>query len=185
MSLSPRVYKKRKKATVELTSLLDLLFVMIFVNLIQQKNVVPNEVKKTPAKKTPVAKVVEKKQEKPIVQKPVKVEISAIFHFHGTEKKPNLPEGQYLMQGIYKSDTGILALGGVSWIKRPNGYDMVPLSGKINPDTNSFTGKIESPWCNVFNLRRVHSSGNTEVSGKWEGYYNCGQGETGLTLTIE
>ena len=50
-------YKRPKKSVVSLTSLLDLLFVMIFVSLIQQKAVVPTNTKaktKTPTKAKPV-----------------------------------------------------------------------------------------------------------------------------------
>lgn len=172
-----RPYKRPKRTAIELTSLLDLLFVMIFVSLIQQK-----EVKK--AEPTPVKEV---KVEKPVPQKPVQVNfsITATFNFYKTSQNPNLPSGSYVMQGSYNSKSGELKLGGVGWVNRPANYDMVPLSGKIDASQNIFTGSIESIGCKTFTLKRESKESTTPISGEWKGTYDCSQGMTGLTLTIQ
>jgi hypothetical protein len=184
-----KTYKSPKKAVVSLTSLLDLLFVMIFVSMIQQKNISPtpkpvSKIKITKVKVTPKAKVEVKK----ITPKPVlkQYNIFAEFNFHSTNSNPGLPNGKYLMQGFYDSRDGSLKLGGVSWIKRPTGYDMVPLSGTIDSKYSSFTGRIEFPGCRKFTLRKVSKGqGDNPITGQWRGEYDCSQGATGLTLTVK
>lgn len=179
-------YRRKKTTTVQLTSLLDLLFVMVFVSLLQQKAPPepapePVETKPAPAKPKPKEKPVEKK---PVEPKKVVRPIEATFNFYGTAKNPNLPKGKYLMRGVYNSDTRELKLGGIGWIDRPENYDMVPLSGKIGPSSKTFTGRIEFQSCKQFTLERTSSEGSLEISGSWKGVYECGQGATGLTLTI-
>lgn len=182
-----RVYRKSKKQTVQLTSLLDLLFVMIFVSLIQQKEVVKPTAK--PVKK-PIAKTTPKPQVKPIVKTPPKPEkvvhtIEAEFNFYGTNSNPGIPSGKYAMQGSYNKDTGELKLGGIYWIQRPAQYDMVPLSGKINQNEDTFLGRVEFIGCQKFTLSRKQKGNGSPLSGQWVGTYNCSQGDTGLTLTIK
>ncbi len=180
-----RVYKKSKKTTVQLTSLLDLLFVMIFVSLIQQKTVTSPVEAKAPAKKvvsTPSPKTKSKQKTPPA---PIKYSVSAIFHFHATAGNPNLPSGTYVMQGSFNEKSRALKLGGVSWVNRPKGYDMVPLSGSIEKTHTLFKGRVDFPGCKLFTLKRVEMISNSPISGKWEGIYDCSQGLTGLTLTIQ
>lgn len=181
--------KKLKKPVVQLTSLLDLLFVMIFVLLLQSK-ATPTKADATPKPSpapAPVAKV-EKTKPKPRPTpepaKPTKISIGAVFHFYATAKSPNVPTGIYSMQGTYNTKSGDLKLGGTNWIKRPQHYDMVPLSGSIDEKTGTFTGRIEFQDCKEFNLYKTQSDSGSPVAGKWEGTYTCGQGETGLTLTL-
>lgn len=166
-----KVYKRPRRTVVELTSLLDLLFVMIFVSLIQQKEITPVAVTET--------KVEEVKEVKTLFN------LSANFNFYSTSQSPGLPSGSYIMQGNYDSTTGRLQLGGVGWIERPKDYDMVPLSGTIDESQNVFTGQIEAIGCETFTLERVNKLSTTPVSGEWKGTYSCSQGMTGLTLTIK
>jgi hypothetical protein len=178
-----RPYKRPKRQAVSLTSLLDLLFVMIFVSLIQQKAA------PTPKEK-PVAKArVEVKKEESIVKKPVPEKnnytIKATFNFYGTNANASLPSGKYIMAGSYKKDDGSLNLGGIAWIERPARYDMVPLSGKIDAASGSFRGRVEAIGCKEFTLTRKLKRKATPISGEWVGTYSCSQGTTGLTLTIE
>ena len=174
-------YKRTKKSTVQLTSLLDLLFVMIFVSLIQQK-----DIKKVAE---PVAKAKPKVQEKietpaKPVPAPTRFAVRASFKFYGTSNNPNIPEGEYIMNGSYDKKSGKLHLGGVQWVNRPQNYDMVPLSGRIDTSEKSFVGRIEFQGCQKFTLTRMSSEGPTPISGTWRGVYDCSQGETGLTLTV-
>lgn len=172
------MYKRRKKPTVELTSLLDLLFVMIFLSLIQQKGV------KAPVKPTP-AKVTKATPTKAVPVKKVH-SVSAVFNFYETPSNPGIPVGAYRMQGRYDEKTGLLSLGGVNWMNRPKGYDMVPLSGKINAAGNLFTGRIEFQGCKQFTLRKTAKvQSSNPLTGEWKGVYDCQQGSTGLTLSID
>ena len=172
-------YKRPRRTAVELTSLLDLLFVMIFVSLMQQKNVT-----ETPP---PVVKVVTEETQTTKAATPQKVNfsITATFNFYGTAQNPNLPRGSYVMQGTYSTKTKELKLGGVGWLERPESYDMVPLSGVINESGTLFTGRIEFIGCEKFTLKRESKGSASPLSGEWKGSYDCSQGLTGLTLSIE
>lgn len=165
------MYRRPRKTQVQLTSLLDLLFVMIFVSLIQQKEIPKN--------------IIKKKVAKPVVSKPTVAKdysISAVFNFSGSGLK-----GSFLMKGVFSEKKDSLQLGGVSWIKRPSPqYDMVPLSGKINPKLGIFRGRIEFPGCKDFTLKRDKNSGKgSPVAGVWKGSYRCLQGQTNLRLEID
>lgn len=169
------ITRKRRRPSVELTSLLDLLFVMIFLSLLQTK-----------APSAPEPKVEEKKiatpapvEEKP---KPKIIAVSAIFNFYPTPQNPSIPAGSYHMNGSFDEASGELQLGGSSWIKRPQNYDMVPLKGNIDRNTNTFRGRIEFQGCLEFTLRK--ETADKSFRGSWSGSYSCTQGETGLTLTI-
>lgn len=170
-------YKRPRRTAVELTSLLDLLFVMIFVSLMQQKNI--------PEIPPPVAKVVPQETQATKTPQKVNFSITATFNFYGTSQKPNLPRGSYVMQGTYSTKTKELKLGGVGWLERPENYDMVPLSGVINDSATLFTGRIEFIGCEKFTLKRVSKGSASPLSGDWKGSYDCSQGLTGLTLSIE
>lgn len=179
-----KLYRGPKKQAVQLTSLLDLLFVMIFVSLIQQKEV-------TPANKEDIKKPIVTKKVEPKVEKPVPVEktmftVRSTFNFYATNSTPNIPNGSYIMSGSYDKNTGELKLGGVGWIKRPKHYDMVPLSGKIDQLEKFFKGRIEFQGCEEFILeRKTKGTSDSPISGDWVGTYSCSQGSTGLTLTIQ
>ncbi|MCE3014065.1 MAG: hypothetical protein LW878_13475 [Proteobacteria bacterium] len=167
--------RRRRRPTVELTALLDLLFVMIFLSLLQTKTPAPVEAKPVePETKAPVAE--------PAKPTPKIVPVSAIFNFYPTKSNPSLPSGSYHMNGSFDEGTGQLQLGGSGWIKRPENYDMVPLKGNIDKATNTFRGRIEFQGCLEFVLRK--ETADQSFRGSWSGTYNCTQGETGLTLTI-
>ena len=170
-----RTYRRPKKSTVQLTSLLDLLFVMIFVSLLQQKPVT-----EAPKVKTPVKQEIAKSKA-PVLKT---IPLEAQFYFYGVNSAPNIPQGKYLMQGSYNQKTGKLRLGGVGWLERPKNYEMIPLSGTIGSSKKTFRGRIEFQTCKEFTLQRISTEGSTEISGKWKGSYVCAQGATGLTLTI-
>lgn len=182
-------YKTQKKSVVQLTSLLDLLFVMIFISLSQSKGVkVPEPEVKVVTKTIIKEKIVEKPVEVPVEPKkpkPVKFNITAIFNFYGTPSNPAVPQGSYRMSGTYDQKTGRLFLGGIEWINQPANYEMVPLGGKVEASEDFFTGRIQFQGCKKFSLRKVSESDATPISGSWKGQYDCTQGLTGLTLTIQ
>lgn len=140
------------------------------------------EVPPVVVKETTPPKVEEKVSPKP---KTTKISVNAIFHFSAPASNPRLPTGTYAMEGTYEAKDGTLRLGGISWINRPQGYDMVPLSGEISQDGTTFTGRIEFQGCEVFTLRRTSQISQSFIAGKWEGSYFCTQGETALSLTIQ
>jgi hypothetical protein len=174
-------YRRKKSTTIQLTSLLDLLFVMVFVSLLQQKAPIADEASKKPIVMKDALAVAAKK---PVIAKKTSYDIEATFNFYKTSQNPTLPTGKYLMRGFFDSKTRELKLGGVGWIERPKNYDMVPLSGKIGPSNETFTGRIEFQSCKQFTLQRISKSDGTGISGEWKGVYECGQGATGLTLNI-
>ena len=173
--------KQIKRPVVQLTSLLDLLFVMIFVSLLQTKSTPSNAQAKTETK--PVETKVEPKPA-PVKEEPKIIPVTAVFHFYATTRSPEVPTGTYSMRGSYNRENGELELGGSAWINRPAGYDMVPLKGRIGSD-ETFTGRIEFQDCEEFTLRRTTRIPGLDIGGNWEGSYVCFQGETGLTLTIQ
>jgi hypothetical protein len=174
--------KRSRRATVELTSLLDLLFMMVFISLLQTKHPV-NEAKAEPKKEE--SKPRPKTAGRSTPAKPVVLALNAVFHFYATPSNPSLPSGKFAMNGAYDTKTGALKLGGVSWINRPVGYDMIPLNGVIDPTTGQFRGRIEFAGCQQFTLVRTVKDPQSPIAGTWEGRYVCSQGETGLTLTIQ
>ena len=176
-----RVYKKSKKTTVQLTSLLDLLFVMIFLSLIQQKQVVPVKKEQPKAVKKEVVKPKAKPAPKPV---PKMIDVKAVFSFYPTTKtRMNDVSGEYLMEGVFVTNSGKLTLYGVKPINLNPNIAMVPLNGKINADKTIYSGIVDSIGCDKFSLKRV--STGSGIRGKWVGKYSCAQGETGLTLTIK
>ncbi len=163
--------RRIKKPVVQLTSLMDLLFIMIFLSLLQTK--------------TPVTEVVQETSAPPSPPPPPQtIEVNAIFHFYPVSSNTEAQEGSFLMGGKYEKEEGEIRLGGVSWITRPEGYDMVPLMGQIDLQNNTLTGQIDFAGCEEFTLKRIEKLSGSPISGKWKGKYRCLQGETGLTLTI-
>ncbi|GAB4023115.1 MAG: hypothetical protein Fur0010_26330 [Bdellovibrio sp.] len=168
--------KRYKKPVVQLTSLLDLLFVMVFASMLQSKaSPQREEVKSVETTKAEV------KVEAP---KPKKYKIEATFNFYATANSPSVPNGAFRMEGTFDEKTGFLNLSGSEWINRPSQYDMVPLRGNVDEGRSIFTGKIEFPGCREFTLKRVPKNGQSPLAGTWQGAYKCLQGETGLTLEI-
>ncbi len=159
-----------KKPTIQLTSILDLLFIMIFLSLLQTKQVA-----------APVTKVKSTAVKKPPVMRPTK----AIFSFYAVTRNPKLPSGSYEMGGSFNRKTGELKLGGVSWINQPSAYEMIPLKGKINVDEMKLVGKIEFTGCKQFTLIKTSNMDSTDIKGEWTGEYTCLQGPTGLSLIIK
>lgn len=181
-----RSYKPAKKSVVQLTSLLDLLFVMVFVSLLQQKNIPVPTPKKTPVKKIakPTPRPVQKV--KPVIPKLQNALVGATFNFVANSASTQAASGAYRMQGTFEAESRSLSLLGQKWLDKPNeDYGMVPLEGKLSQDFKTFKGRIQFLGCKPFTLRKTLSIGTKPYSGKWEGNYDCAQGLTGLVLTID
>jgi hypothetical protein len=185
--IAARNFKKCKKTTVQLTSLLDLLFVMIFVSLIQQKTA-PVKTTPKPSPKPVVVKTVVKKVEKQKLAQLPKLKqfsLSAEFTFYATATNPNVPRGSYTMRGEYDEKTRDFKLFGIRWIDRPDGYVMTPIVGNLQTGDTQIKGKIDFPQCQIFTINKTANGDSNPISGTWEGTYDCGQGITGLTLKIK
>jgi hypothetical protein len=173
--------RRYKRPAVQLTSLLDLLFVMVFLSLLQTKTT-PTAPEPAVAA-TPEVRPKEVKVPKPRPA-PVPAPISAVFHFYATARNPDVPTGTFAMHGKYKDEAGELELYGVSWINRPSeNVDMVPLKGRV--EGKFLRGRVDHQGCAEFVLTRTSTNAGSSLAGKWEGRYVCAQGETGLTLTIQ
>lgn len=177
-------YRRYKKPVVQLTSLLDLLFVMIFLSLMQLKVPPTAEPLPVPEKKPLMAKKGPRSEPKSVT-KPAKIPLSAEFNFYPSVQNPNIPSGVFKMEGVFTEKGGLLQLNGVEWVDRPPQYDMVPLVGRINEDKNLFTGRIEFPGCEEFTLKRTSVQEGSPLAGAWVGTYTCSQGSTGLTLKVD
>lgn len=188
-----RQFKRAKTGAVSLTSLLDLLFVMIFVSLLQQKEVTPPPVAKTETKVVTkiveVEKIVIKEVPAPTpVKKEFKIEsINATFDFKGIGLDY---KGKYSMKGFVNNETGAINLGTVAWIEKPRfqnkavQVDMVSLSGSLLEDKVTINGRVDYIGCKEFKLTKL-SGDPSSIAGTWKGTYVCSQGPTGLTLTIK
>lgn len=183
-----RRYKRRKKSAVELTSLLDLLFVMIFVSLLQQKNIpTPTKVKPKKGKvtkiKIPIA--VKKKVTPKPVAKVSSFSLQATLAFYSTGKVTKSPLGSFNMVGRFDEKTKKFRLAGVSWIKRPSDFAMIPVAGTLDSSGQVMDAKLGHPLCKPFKLIKTISGGGNPLSGTWEGRYDCTQGLTGVSVKIE
>ena len=177
--------RRYKKPVVQLTSLLDLLFVMIFASMMQSKVPATADPLPVPDKKPIMAEKIEKPEAKPAPVKAAKIPLTATFNFYPSVQNPDIPSGTFNMEGVFTEEGGRLQLNGVGWVDRPPQYDMVPLVGRINEDKNLFTGSIEFPGCEEFTLKRTSVKDGSPLAGAWVGTYKCSQGSTGLTVTID
>ena len=99
-------FKRSRKGAVSLTSLLDLLFVMIFVSLLQQKEISPTQ--SDPVVTKTEVKIVEKIIPEKVIPEKILSNINSTFEFYslsGTQFR-----GKFSMEGLYNSETGNLNL---------------------------------------------------------------------------
>ncbi len=79
--------------------------------------------------------------------------INAIFDFYPTPQNPNVKSGSYSLVGHF-TEEGAFDLRPQSWIRQPQHYIMVGMSGKINDGFNKLEGTIASPNCSSFELHK-------------------------------
>lgn len=81
--------------------------------------------------------------------------VTATFDFFEVPQNPGVPSGSYLMEGQYAD--GRLALEGVEWVDRPEGYEMVGIES--DPDVllrpTVFGGRVTNSNCTAFVLQRA------------------------------
>ena len=172
--------KLKKKTGIQLTSLLDLLFLMVFLSLLQTQ--VPSgptqqKVEEVLAETAPTKRLTSPEPAK--APRSPNEELRAQFEF-----RSGTTYGQFLMRGKFDPQKNSMKLVGIQWVERPPQYDMVPLEGTFNSDFRSFSGQIDSANCSQVQLQKKEGpSGGPQ--GVWVGSYTCLQGSTDLALTIE
>lgn len=114
-----------------------------------------------------------------------KMAINAVFEFGPSQYNKEIPKGAFGMKGSFDHGSREFSLKPVKWINRPENYEMVEMTGKVNAEGTSFTGKVNFDDCKEFILKRMSRNGSSLISGKWEGSYICAQGVTSLKLTIK
>jgi hypothetical protein len=82
--------------------------------------------------------------------------LSAMFYFHaasdGLLARMLVPNGCFLMRGLYNPAISTLTLVPGKWMQKPFGYVSVGLQGRMKGDTIS--GQIFGPGCATFLLKR-------------------------------
>lgn len=76
--------------------------------------------------------------------------VGAIFDF----TVPSGPAGKFQMSGTYDPSTRHLRLEPGAWIVRPAGYMTVPVDATVSADGKAYTGRIDTPGCSDFSVRR-------------------------------
>lgn len=67
----------------------------------------------------------------------------ATFNFYPSQQNPNAKSGSFYLSGRFSED-GSFILQPEAWIKRPKGYRMIGMSGKINNELNKLESKNRS-----------------------------------------
>ena len=84
---------------------------------------------------------------------PTSTSIGAVFNFYPIPQNPNAKSGSFSLIGKFAID-GSFKLKPNRWIKRPTGYIMVGMAGKINLERKELVGSITSEGCSNFYLQK-------------------------------
>ena len=79
--------------------------------------------------------------------------LSAIYNFYPTQQNPMIKSGSFSLTGQFSED-GSFNLQPKAWLKRPERYVMVGMSGKINDDFTKLEGSISYSMCSSFELHK-------------------------------
>ena len=82
-------------------------------------------------------------------------QITAQFHFYSLPENPDIPSGEYQLNGSFDAVLGRLDLKPSKWVDRPDSYNMVALQGLLEPDWQSLRGAIDGGGCGPFVLARL------------------------------
>jgi hypothetical protein len=107
-------------------------------------------------------------------------DLDAFMEFYEVPENPGVPDGAFAMEGT--NTGGEIELAGTEWIDQPAGDVMVGLTAEAEAVLQQLEGVVDGDGCSTFTLERT----TTEpwYVGEWKGAYDCGQGMTGLTLTM-
>ncbi len=109
--------------------------------------------------------------------------VSGVLDFYGIPQNPDNPYGSLEFEGTLDANRG-LTIEGRRWIRRPQGYILIDFSGIVNQNFNQISGDVLGTGCNDFTVSKVNSINAAQLNGDWVGTYRCGQGDTGLTLSV-
>ncbi|MDO9417616.1 hypothetical protein [Pararhizobium sp.] len=83
------------------------------------------------------------------------LKVDARFIFYPTAKPIGITFGEFMMDGTFNPQTGVLDLKAGGWIKRPINYVTVDLQGAIGSDGSTMTGKVVYPGCTEFTAIKI------------------------------
>lgn len=92
-------------------------------------------------------------------------DMEAVFNFYPTKQNPHIQPGSFSLAGQF-SEGGSFNLHPKAWIKRPPGYRMVGLSGKLNSDFSKISGLVKFSGCSNFQLVKNTSNKPIQTSKK-------------------
>ncbi len=83
--------------------------------------------------------------------------LQAVFNFYPLNKQSKLQAGSFSMRGVYKLD-GTFRLQPEAWLKRPRGYVMAGMAGRVSEDQKTMAGNIGFRDCTTFELKKSSKS---------------------------
>jgi hypothetical protein len=119
-----------------------------------------------------------------------------LFELYALPDNPGVPSGRFQVRAVYKEAEGRLRLDPAIWEQRPEGYEMVGFDGYVDLAAGRYEGEVAFNGCGAFSLTKENASapgaGNAQAQapdydrliGVWKGRYRCGQGLTGVTVTL-
>jgi hypothetical protein len=76
-----------------------------------------------------------------------------LFHFGSLPPYHPVPEGCFLMSGVFDPATRRLTLTPGKWFLQPDGFVTVGLDGVVSPSGSTFTGNLQGGYqCTTFDL---------------------------------
>lgn len=82
-------------------------------------------------------------------------DVTAVFRFGPLPENPDVPNGEYRMQGKYDPVARRITLSGDHWINQPNGYVMVGLDGVMSSTGQKIAGHVPDLFsCTDFEVWR-------------------------------
>lgn len=90
--------------------------------------------------------------------------VRALYAFYPINENPNLPFGCYEMNGEFDPETGEIRLEGGRWLRRPEGWITVNLSGVADLSAQTLAGDVEGLSCTFFDLVKTEPSTRVDQS---------------------
>jgi hypothetical protein len=83
----------------------------------------------------------------------------ALFSFGPQPTSPDVPAGEFLVEGSIDPAGGAMTLLPVQWVSQPAGYQWFGLNARSEDGGKTFSGRmIDSSACSVFTFERVHDA---------------------------
>lgn len=91
-----------------------------------------------------------------------KIAMRARYIFFAIAENPNLPTGCYELAGHVDAATGALTLEAGRWLRHPDGWLTVDLSGAVDFAALSMSGAVEGYNCTTFTLAKAATPTKSE-----------------------